>query len=459
MGAEQDDLLFGRLAVHYKLITPDQLEEVHGLQSLAGGRRQLTDILIEMKYLTARQVGQLRVVQNEYLAKRLAGEAAATAAEQPATAGDEAAAAAEQPATAAEAAAMPWRTAERKLDALLEAAVRRGASDVHLHSTAPLCFRLHGRLTEVDPRPLAPEAASAMVAEILTSAQNLALAAHGQVDLAYSLPGLARFRTSVYRQQRGVDAVFRAIPAEPPSLSELGLPESLTRLADFHQGMVLITGPAGCGKSSTLAALIRIINESRTDHIVAVEDPIEFVHPSKRCIVSQREVGPHSNSFARALRAALREDPDVIAIGELRDLETIALAITAAETGHLVLATLHTTNAIRTINRLLGVFPPNQQPQMRTMLSESLRAVISQRLLPRSDGAGRVPAIELLLVTKAVANLIREAKTFQIRSVLQTSTSLGMVQLDNSLAELVKTRVVSREEALKHADDPQKFPA
>ncbi|HVT58800.1 MAG TPA: type IV pilus twitching motility protein PilT [Thermoanaerobaculia bacterium] len=464
MSSAQDDQLFGRLAVHYKLITPAQLEEAHGLQSLAGGRRQLVDILLEMRYLTARQVDQLLAVQKDYLAKRAQARAehAPPGAAPVFGAGAAPLGAPPAPAAAApvgdEAAAFPWRTAERKLDTLLEAAVRRGASDIHLHSMAPLNFRLHGELTAVDPQPLSPAAARQMVEEMLTSEQSQALAAHGQVDLAYALPGRGRFRVSVYRQQRGVDAVFRAIPPEPPTLAELGLPGTLARLADYHQGMVLITGPAGCGKSSTLAALVRIINESRADHIVAIEDPIEFVHLSRGCIVSQRQVGPHSASFARALRAALREDPDVIAIGELRDLETISLAITAAETGHLVLATLHTNNAIRTINRVLGVFPPNQQSQMRTMLSESLRAVASQRLVPRADGAGRVPAIELLLVTKAVSNLIREAKTFQIRSVLQTGTVHGMMQLDTSLAELVKARVISREEALKHAEDPQKFP-
>jgi len=220
---------------------------------------------------------------------------------------------------------------------------------------------------------------------------------------------------------------------------------------------VLLTGPAGCGKSSTLAALVNIINQDRHDHIITIEDPIEYIHPSKGCVVNQRQVGPHTGSFARALRAALREDPDIIAIGELRDLETISLALTAAETGHLVLATLHTNNAIRTVNRILGVFPPNQQEQIRTMVSESLRAVVSQRLVARADGNGRVPAIEVLVANKAVGNLIRENKTFQIRSVLQTGLSHGMCLLDVSLAELVKKGIVTREEALKHADEPGRF--
>jgi twitching motility protein PilT len=223
--------------------------------------------------------------------------------------------------------------------------------------------------------------------------------------------------------------------------------------------MVLLTGPAGCGKSSTLAALLNIINEDRHDHIITIEDPIEYIHPSKKCVVNQRQVGPHTGSFARALRGALREDPDIIAIGELRDLETISLALTAAETGHLVLATLHTNNSIRTVNRILGVFPPNQQDQIRTMVSESLRAVISQRLIPRADGVGRVAALEILMANKAVGNLIRENKTFQIKSVLQTGATHGMCQLDASLAELVKSGTITREEAARNADDPQRFVA
>ncbi len=277
------------------------------------------------------------------------------------------------------------------------------------------------------------------------------------MDFAYTLPGKGRFRSNAYRQQRGTDAVFRVIPPRPPTLAELGLPESLGRLANFHQGMVLLTGPAGCGKSSTLAALLNIINEDRHDHIITIEDPIEYIHPSKKCVVNQRQVGPHTGSFARALRGALREDPDIIAIGELRDLETISLALTAAETGHLVLATLHTNNSIRTVNRILGVFPPNQQDQIRTMVSESLRAVISQRLIPRADGNGRVAALEILMANKAVGNLIRENKTFQIKSVLQTGASHGMCQLDASLAELVKSGTITREEAARNADDPQRF--
>jgi twitching motility protein PilT len=247
--------------------------------------------------------------------------------------------------------------------------------------------------------------------------------------------------------------VLRFISATPPTLDELGLPSRLAKFTTYHQGMVLVTGPSGCGKSSTMAALVNLINEERREHILTIEDPIEYVHPSKRCLVNQRSAGNHTESFARALRAALREDPDVIAIGELRDLETVSLALSAAETGHFVLATLHTDNAIRTVNRLVGTFPADQQDQVRTMLSESLRAVISQRLLPRADGQGRVPALETVVVTRAVATLSRENKTFQIHSILQTGATQGMALLDNSIRELVAQGVVSADEAARHMGD------
>ena len=428
MSLAEDDVLFGRIALHYKLVTQDQLTEVAAQQIREGGERRLPDLLVERGILTARQVHQVLAVQQEYVAKR-----------------------APQP--------MAWRSAERRLDALLEYALERNASDIHVHSAAPLKMRINGRLQEIETEPLDRELATEMIREVLTPEQQATVEAHGQVDFAYTLPGRGRFRSNAYRQQRGLDAVFRAIPPEPPTLESLGLPESLARFANFHQGMVLITGPAGCGKSSTLAAMINIINQDRHDHIITIEDPIEVLHRSQKCVVNQRQVGRHTGSFARALRAALREDPDIIALGELRDLETISLALTAAETGHLVLATLHTSNSIRTINCILGVFPPSQQEQIKTMVSESLRAVISQRLVPRADESGRVPALEVLVCNKAVGNLIRENKTFQIRSVLQTGSAQGMCLLDGSLAELVKQKVITREEAARQADDPQKFAA
>ncbi|MEE8579950.1 MAG: type IV pilus twitching motility protein PilT [Myxococcota bacterium] len=340
-----------------------------------------------------------------------------------------------------------------QLHDFLRQAVAAGASDVHIHSGACRKIRVHGELKEVDSTPLTSEQAERQVLAALSQEEQTHLARYGELDLCYSVAGVGRFRTNVYRQQRGFDAVFRAIPAEPPSLDELGLPNSLAKFTNYHQGMVLITGPAGCGKSSTLAALTNLINEEREEHILTIEDPIEYLHPSKRCLVNQRHAGRDTASFARALRGALREDPDVIVIGELRDLETISLAMTAAETGHFVLATLHTNNAVRTINRMIGAFPSNQQDQVRTMLSESLRAVVSQRLVPRKDGTGRVPALEILVISKAIGNMIRDQKTVQIRSSIQTGKTQGMMLLEQSLSELVREGIVSREEALRHAED------
>ena len=321
----------------------------------------------------------------------------------------------------------------------------------------PLWMRLHGRFEAHGSEPIPPPRAEALVRSALTPEQQALFDARGELDLTYQIPGLGRFRANVFRQQRGVDAVFRYVAPEPATLDELGLPSSLARLTNFHQGLVLVTGPANCGKSSTLAALVRILNEERRDHILTIEDPIEYVHVPQRCVVNQRSVGPHTGSFARALRAALREDPDVIVIGELRDFETISLALTAAETGHLVLATLHTNNTIRTINRIVGVFPADQQDQVRSMVSESLRAVVSQRLVPAADGSHRVPALEVLMMNRSIGNLIRENKTFQIFSQLQMGRSQGMCLLDDSLNALVADRTITREEALRQADDAKRI--
>ncbi len=453
MPPEPANLLLGRLALHYKLVTQEQLVRAARLQAQEGGVRRLGEILVAEGSLSGRDLERLLAVQREVVARQ---EAAAPApAEAPA--GMPASLAA--PAAVPAALEAPSSAGAGGLDAVLAHAVERGASDVHLHAGAPVQLRVHGRLEPLAPGadPLAPAEAERLVAEVLSAEQREQLAARGQVDLAYSLAGAGRFRGNVYRQQGGTDAVFRAIPAAPPALEALGLPRALARFANYHQGMVLFTGPAGCGKSSTMAAMVHIVNEERRDHIITIEDPIEVLHPSRRCLVNQRQVGRHTGSFARALRAALREDPDVLVIGELRDLETIALALTAAETGHLVFSTLHTNNAVRTVNRLVGVFPPAQQAQIRTMVSESLRAVVSQRLLLRAGGGGRVPALEVMVNTKAVANLIRESKTFQMRSLLQTGAAQGMNLLDASLAELVRAGAVTREEALLHAEEPQRF--
>jgi twitching motility protein PilT len=479
--ADSNDALLGRIALHTKLLTPQQLNEATAAQGRSGGR--LGEILVELGFVSPAQLEKLLVAQKQVLAKQAATRAVQTAARVapepeagvatatlpaskhsgPAPASAPAAPAADAPrsapsrAAAATAAPASGGAEREAMHAILRDAVAAGASDIHLHSGATLRQRRNGVLEDLSGGALEPARVEAMLRSIRTPEQEALFEREGQVDFAYTLPGVARFRVNLYRQQRGVDGVFRAVPDHPPSLEELGLPNALARLTNFHQGMVLVTGPAGCGKSSTMASFLNLVNEERTDHILTIEDPIEVLHPSKQCQVNQRQVRSHTESFARALRAALREDPDVIAIGELRDLETISLALTAAETGHFVLGTLHTGGAVRTIDRLIGVFPPDQQTQVRTMLSESLRAVVSQRLVAKKDGTGRVPALEVLVVNKAVSNLIRENKTFQIRSILQTGASQGMCLLDGSLEALVKQGVITKEEARRNAEEPKRF--
>jgi twitching motility protein PilT len=343
---------------------------------------------------------------------------------------------------------------------VLREAVRVGASDVHFHTGTPVRFRIGGVLRPVAQNFLPDAYIGAAVLSALDDEEQLkTLQAEGELDFSYAAPDVGRFRVNLFKQQFGFDAVFRVVSPVPPRLEELGLPADLGRLADHHQGIVLFTGPAGCGKSSTMGAVLNLVNEQRSDHILMLEDPTETIHADKLSLVNQRQVKQHTTSFARALKAALREDPDVIVIGELRDYETISLAISAAETGHLVMGTLHTSSAIRTINRILGVFPPAQQAQVRSMVAESLRAIVSQRLVVRADGKGRVPALEILHINAAVANLIRENRTLQIKSVLQTGTGQGMTSLDNSLEILVKNGTITKEEAQKHAEDPKKFMA
>jgi len=340
---------------------------------------------------------------------------------------------------------------------LLQQTIEINASDLHVHSGSNLLVRRGGKICNASSSVLGSQECERLITSIMNEAQLKCLQDKFQVDFAYEITGIGRFRCNVYKQQRGFDAIFRAIRPTPPTLAELGLPEDFKRFTEFHQGLILFTGPAGCGKSSTMAAMVNLINQHRPDHILTIEDPIEYIYPAAECNVTQREIGLQTDSFPTALRAALREDPDVIVIGELRDLETISLAVTAAETGHLVLATLHTSNAIRTINRLLGVFPPDQLSQIRRMLSESLKAVVSQRLVQRSDGRGQVAAIEVMINNNATANLIRENRTHQIKSILQTGGAQGQRLLDASLARLVKDKVISRREALKHAEEPKNF--
>jgi len=474
MSTSPQPSLMGRIAVSSRLITQAQLLEALRAQDHMGATKRLGDILLELGYISPAQLEWLlraqatlverqrqveveaqRQTQIEQQKSFAQSDSIATPPSEPVPGPAPVAPPASPPAPAQAAPASP--TGERKLDRVLTKAIQLHASDVHVHTGLPIQMRVGGRLLKANSAPLEPAQCESLILEILTESERAQFTAHNDLDFAYTIAGVGRFRGNVYRQRRGVDAVFRPIPLEPPTLDDLGLPSSLAKLTGYHQGLVLVTGPAGCGKSSTMAALINLINEDRPDHIITVEDPVEFAHRSKTCVVNQRQVRKHTGSFASALRAALREDPDVIAIGELRDLETISLAITAAETGHLVLGTLHTNDAARTINRILDAYPPDQQSQIRAMISESLRAIVSQKLVPTVDGSRRVPALEILLVNIAVSNLIREERVFQLRSVMQTGRTLGMRLFDDSLLELMRAGTISKETARKHCDDPKLF--
>jgi twitching motility protein PilT len=340
------------------------------------------------------------------------------------------------------------------VDHYLTVGKESGASDIHLSVNSPPIWRRYGLLEPIwlQAEPLHPAQTEQLAAGFLTPEQLQQLATRGDVDFAYAT-SIGRFRASVVRQRTGCNIVFRIISDTVRSMDELGLPEQLKLLTQFHNGLVLVTGSVGSGKSTTLAALVDEINRNRQDHIITLEDPIEYIIPSRGCHVTQREVHTHTKSFANALRGALREDPDVIMVGEMRDLETISLAITASETGHLVLGTLHTSNAARTLDRLLDVFPTDQRDQIRIMVSESLRGIVSQQLIPRADGSGRALAIEILTNTPAVGNVIREAKTFMLPGIIQTGKKLGMKLMDDSLQELFLAGTITAEEAVYRAED------
>ena len=334
------------------------------------------------------------------------------------------------------------------------------ASDIHLGVNMPPLWRRFGNLEPIfrqAPR-LTAEDTERLTRNFLDETQLVRLEEHGDVDFAYSA-SFGRFRTSVVRQRLGIDLVFRIINTKLRTMDELGLPQSLKKLTEYHNGLVLVTGPVGSGKSTTLAALVEEVNRNRHDHIITLEDPIEYIFKAKGCHVTQREVHSHTRSFAAALRGALREDPDVIMVGEMRDLETIALAITASETGHLVLGTLHTGSAARTLDRVLDVFPVDQRDQIRVMVSESLRGIVSQQLVPRADGKGRVLAMEILTNTPAVGATIRESKTYMLPGMIQTGRKQGMKLMDESLRELCQAGFISAEEALARSDQKQQMKA
>lgn len=333
------------------------------------------------------------------------------------------------------------------IDDLFRLMVEQKASDLHLTSGAPPFLRLHGNMSPLNYRQLSNQDVQALIFEILTEKQKKAFVEKWELDFAYVVEGLGRFRCNVFMQRKGLGAVFRTIPEKIKTAQELNLPPVITDLTDCDRGLILVTGPTGSGKSTTLAAMIQHINSNRETHILTVEDPIEFVHPNLKSLVNQREVGSHTKTFTNALKAALREDPDIILVGELRDLETISLALTAAETGHLVFGTLHTSSASKTIDRIIDVFPQGQQGQIRTMLAESIRGIVAQSLFTRADGQGRVAAFEIMKGTKAIANLIREAKVYQIPSIIQTGAAHGMVLYEKYVDDLVKKGLVTQADA------------
>jgi twitching motility protein PilT len=342
-------------------------------------------------------------------------------------------------------------------DVLLEVLDRR-ASDLHITAGTKPTVRVRGRLTQLDEFPvLTPTDTREIVYSILGNDQRQKLETDWQVDLAYTIPNRARFRVNAFFQRSAIGAAFRLIPQEILSVDELGLPPIVHEMTKKPRGFVLVTGPTGSGKSTSLAAMIDEINSEREEHILTIEDPIEFLHTHKKCVVNQRELGSDAQSFGLALKAALRQDPDVILVGEMRDLETIQTALTAAETGHLVFATLHTQDTPQTIDRIIDVFPPHQQHQVRVMLSVALQGIITQTLLPTADGSGRVAATEVLMPTPAIRNLIREGKTHQIYSVLQTSASAGMQTMDSCLASLVRAGKITRQLAEQRSTTPDEL--
>jgi len=431
---------------------------------------------VRFEYTSADGTFEVALTQNGKISARIEPKAGATNAARPAANGGQPNAEApkaeaarmeppkpEAPKAAPAQAAAPKAEAPRmaatgnrgldRIEALLRTLVSNKASDLHLRADSPPMLRANGEITGIPNEPvLTSDDIDAMLAAVMLEQNRAEFKELNDTDFAHEIVGLARFRGNALRDRKGIGAVFRAIPAAVVTVEQMGLSQEVQRLCHLTKGLVLVTGPTGSGKSTTLCALIDLINRTRSDHVITIEDPIEFVHESKKCLITQRHVGVHTSSFKHALRAALREDPDIVLVGELRDLETVSMAIETAETGHLVFGTVHTSTAVSTIDRVIDQFPPDRQAQIRVMLSESLKGVISQ-VLCKKIGGGRVAAREILLSTPSVSNLIREGKTFQLPSVLQTSRRLGMVTMNDALIELVDAGKVESQEAYLKATD------
>ena len=492
--------LFGRLTVQHGFLTQQQLDLCLRVQAQLGNRHHLGALMVHRGFLTETQLRELLALQQAGQADEarqaqaaglpspvgpahvafpsspvdqvarparfgqpaptVSGSRAALVPPAPSGTGGSTGTVAPAPPAASPPSMprLPVAGTATWVNTMLDAAEKRGASDVHLHPGAPIALRQGGRLLVGASAPLDARELESQLHGVLKPAQREALVKELSLDVLVVTPSGLRARGNLYLTNTGLNATFRLIRRTPPTLAELGLPAQLAAFTNFSQGMVLVSGLAGSGKSATLAALVNLIAEERADHVLCLEDPVEILHPSKKALVNQRQVGRDTGSFSRALRGALREDPDVIVIGELRDAETIQLAVTAAETGHLVLGSMNTASSGRAISRILGAFPPAQQQQVRTMVSESLHGVITQRLLPTVDG-GRALALELLVVTPAIGNLIRDDKLFQLRGAMQTGRSQGMKVMDDSLKELVLSGRVASEEAKRVAESPHLIPA
>jgi len=447
------DVLFAKIAVKNKLVGEDKVKECLALLPNGNGGKGLGRLLVEKGYLTP---AQFQAIQShvQKLSENGIGAKARPAASQPRAPSPPRPV---QGTRAVDLEKMDFsKFAGQPIDAYLQEARKIGVSDFHFQVDAPPFMRLHGEIVYLKHPRLTAKDTEPRILEILNEFEKDTFLKHNDLDFCYEAPH-GRYRANVCRQRKGVEAIFRVIPSTVPTLEELHLPTVLRRFTEYRHGLVLITGPAGCGKTATMAALIDIINERQHDHIVIVEEPIEYIIVSKNCNVSQRHVRVHTNSFIAALRSGLRADPDYICVGEMRDLETVSMAITAAETGHLVFATLHTTNSARSIDRIIDVFPPKEQDQIRAMVSESMRGVISQQLLPRADGLGREPALEILFANPAVSNMIREHKTFQLPSVIQTGSRQGMITMDDSIAELLHKKLITTDVAARFAEAPERF--
>ena len=429
-----EENLFGSIVLRNNLLTENQLEECVKDQKRMYPPKKLGEIMVEKGYISEKTLNSILSVQRRQL--RTSGKSAVGRFDK---------------------GAVTDRLNNGSLMDFLQVAAELDASDIYILTGSRPVVRINGHLLDLETDVLEPRRVKELIAQILPPESQLFLVENKQIDLCYDIEGVARYRGNIFKHTGGYDACFRLIPYRIRTMEELGLPRIVERFTKYRRGIVLITGPTGSGKSTTMAAMVERINRERREHIITVEDPIEYVFQPKKCTINQRQVPNHAESFSRALRAALREDPDVIVVGEMRDLETISIAITAAETGHLVLATLHTSGATRTINRILDAFPIRQQAQIRGMLAGSLRGVISQLLIPSLDGGTRHLGLEVMVSTPAVATMIREERTYQIPFLIQTGKQYGMKLMDDSLIELVHAKKISFEEAYLRCDDKDKI--